>query len=86
LNALYKDETKACLRYGAFAQKAKEEQYQNVARLFLALQSSERIHARNFRDILKTLGARAVEKGKRAIDVGDTGANLPCLWKPGIHI
>ena len=48
LQILYEDEVQAFNDYQAYAKKAASEKYPNIARLFIALATSESIHARNF--------------------------------------
>ena len=55
-------ESQAHVKYAAFAEKAEQEKFANVARLFRASSFSEQIHATNH---LRTLGA-----------IGKTGDNL----------
>jgi rubrerythrin len=55
-------ESQAHVKYAVFADKAEQEKFPNVARLFRASSFSEQVHAANH---LKTLGA-----------VGKTGDNL----------
>lgn len=76
LKALYEDETLAFYRYREYAKKAVKENYPNTAKLFTAFALSESVHARNFRDVLSSLGAEAQEIPKPPIEVLDTKANL----------
>lgn len=57
LQQRYVDEVQAHSKYGAYAKKAVEEDYPNIAYLFRALAASEAVHARNFATLLKELGA-----------------------------
>ena len=47
LHMAYEGEAKASVRLKVYAQKADEEEYSGVARLFRAIAESEAIHARN---------------------------------------
>ena len=77
LKELHKNETIACHFYSAFARKAYEEKYFNVANLFIALQSSETIHARNFKRNLSNLGKNHFkEASEPEINVSGTKENL----------
>ena len=62
LKAAFAGESQAHMKYAIFADKAEEEGYPEVARLFRAISFAERIHATNH---LRELG-----------DIGDTVANL----------
>ncbi len=61
LKAALTGETTASAKYAAYAKKAEEEGYKNVALLFKAASKSESVHAGNHRAALKQLG---VEAGK----------------------
>jgi rubrerythrin len=77
LEALYNNETVAYQFYSAFARKACEDKYFNVANLFIALQSSETIHARNFKRNLSGLGKNHLkEVSEIEIKVSGTKENL----------
>ena len=76
LQKLYNGEVTACKTYSAFAQKALEEKYDSVATLFIALQTSESIHARNFKHVLSGLGVTVGEMAEPDIKVGTTKQNL----------
>jgi len=62
LEAAFAGESQAYMKYAIFADKAEEEGYPEVARLFRAISFAERVHATNH---LRELG-----------DIGDTAANL----------
>ena len=49
-------ETTASTKYAAYAKKAREEGYNNIALLFEAASKSESIHAGNHLAVLKQLG------------------------------
>ena len=76
LRKLYKGEVTACKTYSAFAKKALEEKYDSVATLFIALRTSETIHARNFKHVLKGIGATVGEMPEPDIKVSNTKQNL----------
>ncbi len=57
LQAAYNGESNAHARYLAFAQKAKDEGYQQVASLFQAAADAEAIHAANHGAVIRKLGA-----------------------------
>lgn len=62
LHAAYTGESKAVVRLKAFAQKAAEEEYDGVAKLFRAVAESENVHAFNNLRLLR--------------DIKDTETNL----------
>ena len=62
LKAAFAGESQAYMKYVIFADRAEEEGYPEVARLFRAIAFAERVHATNH---LRELG-----------DIGDTVANL----------
>ena len=57
LEEAFKGESQANRRYLAFAQKAEEDGFKNVARLFRAAAESETIHARNHLRALGGIGS-----------------------------
>ena len=59
LEAAFAGESQAHMRYLAFAQKAEEEGYPNVARLFRAISYAEQVHATNHFQALGELGTSA---------------------------
>jgi rubrerythrin len=52
LTAAFAGESQAHIRYIIFADKAEEEGYPNVAKLFRAIAFAERVHAKNHYDVL----------------------------------
>lgn len=76
LRMAYEGEVQAFHTYMAYAQKANSEKYPNIAKLFVALASSERIHARNFRTLLVELGVDVSDIQIPQIEVSSTKKNL----------
>ncbi len=76
LKMAYEGEIRAFHTYMAYAQKANSEDYPNIANLFVALASSEWIHARNFRTLLAELGVEVSETQIPQIKVSSTKKNL----------
>ncbi|MBU0465792.1 MAG: rubrerythrin family protein [Proteobacteria bacterium] len=76
LQELCRAEITASKTYAAFAQKALEEKYYSVARLFSALSESEFVHARNFKNILNDLGVETENFPEPDIKISDTKENL----------
>ncbi|HDI00644.1 MAG: rubrerythrin family protein [Candidatus Latescibacterota bacterium] len=59
LRAAFAGESQAHMRYLIFAQKAEEEGYPNIARLFRAISFAEQVHATNHFRMLGDLGSSA---------------------------
>jgi rubrerythrin len=76
-----RNEMHAHLNYSAYAQKAKSENYPNMAYLFASFAASELIHARNFKKILSDLGIEVKDPPRYEIKVSATKENL----KKAIH-
>ena len=57
LQAAFQGESNANARYEAFAKKADEEGYAQVARLFRAAARAEKIHAASHGQVIRSLGA-----------------------------
>jgi rubrerythrin len=76
LQTLYTDEIQALHNYTAYAQKADAENYPNIAKLFVALATSESIHARNFKNLLSDLGVELAGTSKPEIKLSSTKQNL----------
>ena len=75
LKAGIKGETTASAKYKAFADKAREEKFDNIAKLFDAASKSESIHAANHTKVLEGLGVK-MEKFKPEFEVKTTAENL----------
>jgi rubrerythrin len=75
LKNAYEGEMAAHKRYIQFSKKAVEEAYPNIAYLFTTFSLSEKIHADNFKNIVKDLGAEIRESTKEVV-VQDTKSNL----------
>ncbi len=70
-----KGETTASAKYAAFAQKAREEGYDTIAKLFDAASKAESIHATNHTKVLEGLGEK-MEDFKPEFEVKTTAENL----------
>jgi rubrerythrin len=68
-------ETSASAKYAAFALKAKEEGFANVAKLFEAASKAESIHAANHLKVLEGLGMK-MEVFEPKFEVKTTAENL----------
>ena len=75
LQTAYQNEIQAHVSYQAYAQKALSENYPSIAHLFLALASSESIHAHNFKQCLSDLYFE-IREPKAEIKVSSTKENL----------
>ena len=76
IKVVFQDEARAHHTYIAYSQKASEENYPGIARLFIALATSESIHAANFKKVLSDIGIMIQEAPETKIKVGRTKANL----------
>ncbi|MPM63809.1 Nigerythrin [bioreactor metagenome] len=75
LKAGIKGETTAIAKYKAFADKAREEGLDTIAKLFEAASKSESIHADNHTKVLEGLGVK-MEEFKPEFEVKTTAENL----------
>ena len=75
LKAGIKGETTASAKYAAFAEKAKAEGHETIAKLFDAASKSEGIHASNHRKALESLGEKMADF-KPEFEVKTTKENL----------
>lgn len=75
LKAGIKGETTASAKYAAFAQKAREEGLDTIAKLFDAASKSESIHASNHTKALESLGEK-MDEFKPEFEVKTTAENL----------
>lgn len=76
LEHYYQEEKSAAIRYRAYGQKALEEGFPNIARLFRAFSLSETVHAVNARKLLRELGGTADDTFIYIFDVKATQSNL----------
>ncbi len=75
LKAGIKGETTASAKYAAFAQKAREEGNDTIAKLFDATSKAESIHAANHLKVLEELGEK-MDEFKPEFEVKTTAENL----------
>ncbi len=75
LQAAYNGESNASAKYAAFAKKADEEGYGQVASLFRAASRAEQIHAANHAAVIKKLGG-VPKNDVKAPEVKTTKENL----------
>lgn len=76
LKMVFMKESRAQKSYMAFSEKAKAENYPNIARLFVAIATSESIHARNMKKLLSDLGVEVKEPLAVESKISDTQINL----------
>lgn len=69
LEKAFQGESMASRKYAAFARKAREEGYENVARLFEAAAHSETVHARNHLEVMK--GIKSTEENLKESAQGE---------------
>ena len=80
LQAAFNGESNANAMYTAFAKKADEEGYGQVASLFRAAAKAEDIHAKNHAEVIKKLGATP-KADVKAPEVKTTKENLEAALK-----
>lgn len=69
-------EANAANKYELFAQKADDEGYGQIAKLFRAAALSERVHLRNHQEVLRSLGEPPAPIELKTVNVGSTQENL----------
>jgi rubrerythrin len=73
-------ETTASAKYAAFAQKAREEGCDTIAKLFEAASKAEAVHAANHKKVLEALGEK-MDDFTPQFEVGTTAENLQAAIK-----
>ncbi|MES0371663.1 MAG: rubrerythrin family protein, partial [Mariprofundaceae bacterium] len=81
LQMLHVSEIRARDHYLAFADKALKEGHTNIAHLFIAIADSEKVHAGNFRRILKGFGVQPAGVKPASVEVSTTKNNLKYATK-----
>ena len=76
LNSALEGEANAANRYRLFAQRAEEDNYSEVAKLFRAAAQSESVHRENHRMAILALGGKPDEIKLDPVVVKDTRRNL----------
>ncbi len=76
LKAAFNGESTASAKYAKFAEAAKKEGLNNIARMFLATSNAESIHAANHKKVLTKLGETAGDPVIGAFEVKTTAENL----------
>lgn len=75
MQAAFKGETTASAKYAAYSKKAEEEGYHEIALLFKAASTSEKIHANNHKAVIED-GGQKVPEIKPEFTVNATKENL----------
>ncbi len=75
LKEAYNAEIIAQKHYGSYCQKALSESYDNIAYLFSALEVSEKIHAENYKKLIRSLGSM-LKDPEFSLSISDTKTNL----------
>lgn len=76
LNSALKGETNANHKYELFAQKADEEGYKQIAKLFRAVSMAESIHRNNHKAVILGLGGKPGIIDYDLVKIGSTKDNL----------
>lgn len=76
LEKAYQAESNATRRYEMFAQKASEENLEQIAKLFRAVSKSESIHAQNHKRAIENMGGTPGEIVYEEVKVETTKQNL----------
>lgn len=76
LKNAFSGESQANVRYTVFGNRAQEEGFNNVARLFTAITFAEQVHAGNYFKILSYLKEASITYGMAGFGPGDTSKNL----------
>lgn len=84
LKDAFTGESNASAKYEAYSRKAKEEGFDNVAKLFDAASKSEAFHVKNHKAVLEKLGEKAPEV-KPEFTVKTTKENLEDAIKGETH-
>ncbi|MGQ9609998.1 MAG: rubrerythrin family protein [bacterium] len=76
LRSAFGGESQAHMRYLIYANKAKEEGFNNVYRLFTAISDAERVHATNHFRTLANVGGAFLVPSMAGFGLGSTLSNL----------
>jgi len=76
LNAAFKGETNANHKYELFAQKADEEGYRQIAKLYRSVSMAESIHRNNHKAVILSLGGKPDVFDYDVVQVKSTKENL----------
>jgi len=76
LKAAYNGESTASAKYAAFAEAAKKENLNNIAKMFMATSNAETVHAANHKKVLIKLGEKVGDPEIGKFEVKTTAENL----------
>jgi rubrerythrin len=76
LKNAFSGESQANVRYAIFGNRAQEEGFGNIARLFTAITFAEQVHAGNYFEILSDLREASVTYGMAGFGPGDSAKNV----------
>lgn len=76
LKAAYNGESTASAKYAKFSEVAKNEGFNNIAKMFLATSKAETVHAANHKKVLIKLGVTVGDPVIGTFDVKTTAENL----------
>jgi rubrerythrin len=76
LNKSFEIESNASNMYTKYAEKAEQEGFPAVAKLFRAAAFSELLHARNHLAVIEGLGGKAKVRALKPVAIGSTSENL----------
>jgi rubrerythrin len=76
LQKAYQNEEEAVLAYHTYAPQALSENYPNISYLFTTLAASESVHARNFKQLLTSMGAEVNNFPEPRVKASGTKDNL----------
>lgn len=76
LQEAYQDEANAARKYRAYADKAREEGYKGIAKLFDAVSESETIHMENHKNVIIGMGAQPDPLDNENVEPKSTKENL----------
>ncbi|MBD3183674.1 Rubrerythrin-2 [Candidatus Poribacteria bacterium] len=76
LRSAFGGESQAHMRYVIYAQKAKDEGFDNISRLFTAIADAERIHSTNHFSTMADVGGAFLVASIAGFGLGSTSENL----------
>jgi rubrerythrin len=76
LQAAYNGESTASAKYAKFAEAAKKEGFNNIAKMFMATSKAETVHATNHKKVLAKLGETVGDPVIGKFEVKTTAENL----------
>ncbi len=80
LRSAFGGESMAHMRYLAWADKAKQDGFDNIGRLFTAVAEAERVHATNHFTVLRDIGGDHLVPAGGVFGFAETADNLQGAW------